>query len=483
VTVRQFALVAAAAIFCGGAGADTIRSPSSRWVGWSDGVAAWTPDGTQLLIQRAYSPPKGPGDYRFALIGADGSRFRALSRPRSIFEVWDMSASFSPDGKQLLVSRELGLTEEVVYVKDVATGSERRLTPPHVSEIRGNWSPDGSRVIVVRISGQSQDVWTPYSERPDGGDARQLAPPGHILYADYLPNGKVVLTRFNESLKSTVEIVPGRTLTPVGNWLVLDWTRDSKRLLLLRNADEANESLWLVNIDGSELRRLGPGEEGSFSPDGTQVAYTPPRFGRDHGIYVIGVDGGDRRRLAARGSGPDWSPDGKTIAYDDEGPCGEAGIYLVGVDGDGAHRLTNDCRIVGTRRNDLLLGTSERDVILGRGGDDTINANPGDRPPAYYGVWDYDYVDGGPGNDTIYGGRGVDVLRGGAGNDRIYGGRGADWIYGGPGADLLDGGPYNDRIFAADGTRDVIRCGSGKDRVVADRFDVVAADCERVTRR
>jgi hypothetical protein len=40
-----------------------------------------------------------------------------------------------------------------------------------------------------------------------------------------------------------------------------------------------------------------------------------------------------------------------------------------------------------------------------------------------------------------------------------------------------------DSIRATNGKRDVISCGSGRDRVVADRRDRVGRDCERVTRR
>jgi Ca2+-binding RTX toxin-like protein len=41
----------------------------------------------------------------------------------------------------------------------------------------------------------------------------------------------------------------------------------------------------------------------------------------------------------------------------------------------------------------------------------------------------------------------------------------------------------NDRIFVAGGTRDDVHCGSGRDRVVADRSDRIGRDCERVKRR
>ena len=76
--------------------------------------------------------------------------------------------------------------------------------------------------------------------------------------------------------------------------------------------------------------------------------------------------------------------------------------------------------------------------------------------------------------DRLTGGPGPDTIRGNGGNDRINGGAGADRILAGPG---------NDTVTAVDRTRDRIDCGAGRDTVVADRVDVVAKNCEKVTRR
>ena len=46
--------------------------------------------------------------------------------------------------------------------------------------------------------------------------------------------------------------------------------------------------------------------------------------------------------------------------------------------------------------------------------------------------------------------------------------------------DNLSAGPGNDVLDVATKTRDVVTCGSGFDRVLADRKDVVAPDCEKV---
>ena len=90
---------------------------------------------------------------------------------------------------------------------------------------------------------------------------------------------------------------------------------------------------------------------------------------------------------------------------------------------------------------------------------------------------------GGPGNDRLTGGRGNDGLTGGGGNDRLTGGRGNDRLTGGSGNDLLSGGRDADRINSHDGRRDRVDCGQRQDRVIADRVDRVARNCEHVGRR
>ena len=148
----------------------------------------------------------------------------------------------------------------------------------------------------------------------------------------------------------------------------------------------------------------------------------------------------------------------------------------------------------------MLTGTDGRDHIRARAGDDTVNALAGaDFVHAGYGD---DTVDGGNGWDLLRGGRGDDVQSGGRGADLIFAGRGADRTDGGDGPDLLwalarkdvtgigdlsgdelSGGRGRDRFRVRDGEADRVVCGDGRDRVIADQFDVVAGDCERTIRR
>jgi hypothetical protein len=108
-------------------------------------------------------------------------------------------------------------------------------------------------------------------------------------------------------------------------------------------------------------------------------------------------------------------------------------------------------RSSGTAGGDLITGTKGKDVLSGGKGEDCIS--------------------GGPGNDTLSGGDGADSLSGGAGNDAIDGGKGRNKISGGAG---------NDAINAANHSRDTVNCGSGRDKVTADRMDRLRG-CEHVT--
>jgi hypothetical protein len=123
---------------------------------------------------------------------------------------------------------------------------------------------------------------------------------------------------------------------------------------------------------------------------------------------------------------------------------------------------------LGTARSDRIVGTSVRECFVLRSGNDTASGRGG-----------RDVLFGGAGRDRLSGGPGADRVYGGSGRDTLLGGNGADVMAGNGGRDRISGGAGNDRINARDGSRDRVTCGAGRDSVLADRFDVVATDCEQ----
>ena len=104
------------------------------------------------------------------------------------------------------------------------------------------------------------------------------------------------------------------------------WSPDGKQIAFTRQ-DHVSDwfgDIYVMNADGSNQRLLVRGGGPRFSPDGRQIAYhgladenidlgNPP--GIPLSIWVINVDGTDKRRITDRGSDPTWTPDGRTIVY------------------------------------------------------------------------------------------------------------------------------------------------------------------------
>ena len=75
--------------------------------------------------------------------------------------------------------------------------------------------------------------------------------------------------------------------------------------------------------------------------------------------------------------------------------------------------------------------------------------------------------------DALRGAGGSDSVKARGGRDCVKGGKGADRVLGGAGKDRLSGGGGRDTIKAADGRRDRVKCGRGRDTAVVDRKDGV----------
>jgi len=73
--------------------------------------------------------------------------------------------------------------------------------------------------------------------------------------------------------------------------------------------------IYIVNADGSGLRRLTDGIDPALSPDGTRVAFA--RWGSPHGVFVLDLRTGQEQRIASvnRPRGPTWSSDGARLGF------------------------------------------------------------------------------------------------------------------------------------------------------------------------
>jgi hypothetical protein len=242
---------------------------------------------------------------------------------------------------------------------------------------------------------------------------------------------------------------PGAAVPPECEDVAVSTTPGTPVEVPLTCTDENNNPLTLSIASQPANGTLGPINQGR----GT-VTYTPN----------AGFTGTDSFTFRASDGAAQSEPATATITVTRRGVGDEACVNP----------------IVGTPMGDLLNGTAAGDLILGRGGNDRIFGRGGD--DCLDGEGGRDGVSGDGGADRVRGGRGRDRMSGGGGRDRIHGDGGNDRVDATGGRDRAFGGTGNDRINAADGRRDRVDCGPGRDSVVADGRDRIRR-CERVLGR
>lgn len=214
-----------------------------------------------------------------------------------------------------------------IWVMDADGDNEKQLTFGH-NDGQPAWSPDGTLIAFYR-----------YTNDPDGEDI-------HVMNAD---GGNIKrLTKGPET-----DVHP-------------TWSPDGKRIAFTRQSWEQKDGAWVkrswaiyvINPDGSDLRRLGEvvqcrkvgqwtssGGCPDWSPDGSQIAYCDWPVDRA-AVCVMDANGENRKTLYRWGGdwGIDWSPNGDKIVF---GSCQDSwknwqsdDLFVINADGKGLKRLT-----------------------------------------------------------------------------------------------------------------------------------------------
>jgi TolB protein len=135
-----------------------------------------------------------------------------------------------------------------------------------------------------------------------------------------------------------------------------EWSRSGKEIAFERDVYAGSRvnhaAIYTMNADGSGQRSLTPtGLNGrpSWSPDGTLIAFSTLRYGKEATVSVMASSGGRVRKLltaplAANGLGlgfnsATFSPDGKRIAFVWIKRTGSA-IFTMKASGGGLKQLT-----------------------------------------------------------------------------------------------------------------------------------------------
>lgn len=224
--------------------------------------------------------------------------------------------SWSPSGDWIAFSGNRYGNYDIWKVS-VESGQIHQMTDDNLYEVNPSWTPDGERILYVKLNDEwtDHDVISISSQDATGAvtieEDKDFFDYGYgrtFGFAQVSPNGESVLIRSHRS-----------------GWI----------------------NYWVKPLEGGEARPVYQEEadqsNASWSPDGSKVLFTS-NYNGTHKLNVVGIDGGSITTLVDPEMGvvsdPIWSPDGEHVAYTLETPTTTKDLFVIDNNGRNVRQLT-----------------------------------------------------------------------------------------------------------------------------------------------
>lgn len=321
----------------------------------NDILPVWSPDGRHLAFLRSFREPEHR--WEICLVPVTGGPPRVLLNTDGLslpgLAWWEA-------GNALLFTTRRTTTEAFhLAALDLATLDVRLLTsPPHAPLLAGpgdflpTVAPDGRTVAFVRETHEGRDVFL--LDLLTGIERRLTREHHRISGLTWSPDGQAVIM---SSLRSGVVALYRVALTD-GTIVRVPNTGDGAMEPMAGHGglvfSQVHSDSNIYRLDLRDARPIGAArliiastrsdDAPHISPDGRSIAFLSTRAGgRD--IWVASADGEDPWRLTSLpiASGPRWSPDGQSIAFGALAPgLVRPEIWVVNASGGTPRRLTVD---------------------------------------------------------------------------------------------------------------------------------------------
>ncbi|MGB6666788.1 MAG: S9 family peptidase [Candidatus Acidiferrum sp.] len=241
----------------------------------------------------------------------------------------------SPDGKVVAyvltsIDQKKNRRESSVWaVPSDGSAATRRLSAEGFSSNSPRWSPDGRTLAF--LSARSSDSLSTDKPKPQIY-LLSVAGGGEAMALTKLKNG---VQSYQWSPEGSRMVVVGSS-GPLDGVAIADRKSDVRHYKHIRYKfndtgwfDDDRRHLWIVSVPGGEAKQITEGQDWEdtdpqWSPDGTRIAFVSDRTGKSYDdshnadVWTIPAAGGALTKIsdhAFEDENPRWSPDGKQILF------------------------------------------------------------------------------------------------------------------------------------------------------------------------